>query len=75
MTPYILVIKHFMTPYFSFQKSMTPSIFGTPHSEENDSDRQVGNLHLFFICDILVSRKFPDKYGGREKQISPISAL
>ena len=34
VTPYILVI----TPsYFSFQKFMTPSIFGTPHSEENDS--------------------------------------
>ena len=24
-------------PHFSFQKFMTPSIFGTPHSEENDS--------------------------------------
>ena len=30
--PYILVIKNFMTPYFSFQKffDMTTSIFGTP---------------------------------------------
>ena len=39
VTPYILVIKNVDTPYFLSKNFVTPqpSIFGTPHSEENDS--------------------------------------
>ena len=34
MLLYISVIKNFMTPYFSFQKNMTPSLFVTPRPKE-----------------------------------------
>ena len=38
VTPYILVVKNFMTPLFFFPKIYDPpSIFGIPSSEENDS--------------------------------------
>ena len=36
-TPYILVIKNFMTPHFSFQKYTTPLYIWDPPSKENDS--------------------------------------
>ena len=32
VTPYILVIKNLMTPYFSFQKVMIPSVYLGPPS-------------------------------------------
>ena len=69
MTPYILVIKNFMTPtYFSFQKIMTPSIF-VPPSEENASPFiSCLNYHLqvlyFYIRKIL---SFPNSFDHVEK--------
>ena len=80
MTPYILVIKNFMTFFFSFQ-NFDPSIFGTPIPIQNKT-----NIPLFVqtnkavLCMLFVKehfRCFKEKnltLGDEAKQIN-ISAM
>ena len=49
VTPYILIIKNCMTPYFSFKNFMTPSIFGTPSSKENDSTLKIVSVSTVLL--------------------------
>ena len=65
--PNILVIKNFITPYFSFQNFMTPSIFGTPIPKNMTASNPSKKI------DVGLPSSFPnpsaDSYNPKHREL------
>ena len=59
MTPYILVIKNVMTPYFSFQKIMTPPVYLGPSFRRKCQPRSTTLLSRAFVVKIQSCHIYP----------------